>query len=286
MQYDDKKIEADAIREILTEAKMCLIYTGAGMGVDSGLSVFRGTDGLWEKYPEAGNLGLDFKSLANPTNYKKYPEVVIPFYLDRYKNYVAAEPHSGYYELFGYVSTMPKGYRCITSNVDGLFEKTGFDNVYNIHGSIHKWQCSSRPCALERGEDGLLDISEKDLSNIEDLRCEHCNEYLRPNICMFYDFDYIDTPYETQRRDYECFTDRYSEFQKAKVAVIEIGAGADLRSIRSMSENTAYSFNTKVIRINTESLQEDLDDPDVILVQKGAAAGVEYIMSLLKDNNL
>ncbi len=283
MQYENKEEEADAIRKILTEAKMCLIYTGAGMGVDSGLTVFRGTDGLWDKYPEAGDLGLDFKSLANPTNYIKYPEVVVPFYLDRYKSYLNAEPHSGYYELFGYVSTMPKGYRCITSNVDGLFERTGFENVYNIHGSIHKWQCSSRPCALERDEQGLLDISDKDHSSIENLRCEHCGEYLRPNIFMFYDFDCIDTPYEKQRKDYEIFTDRYSEFQKSKVAIIEIGAGADLRSIRSMSENAAYTYNTKVIRINPEALPEDVDDPDVILVQAGAAAGVEYIMSLHKE---
>ena len=75
-----------------------------------------------EKYPEAGKLGLSFGDLANPNNYQKYPEVVIPFYLDRYNSYKNAEPHSGFYELLGYASGLKDGYFCVTSNVDGLFK--------------------------------------------------------------------------------------------------------------------------------------------------------------------
>lgn len=280
MEYKQEE-QDERIRKILTEAKVCLIYTGAGMGIDSGLAVFRGEDGLWEKYPEAGKLGLGFKQLANPGNYVKYPEVVIPFYLDRYKSYVEAEPHSGYYELFGYAKTREKGYYCITSNVDGLFEKTGFENVCNIHGSIHKWQCSSRPCAKAHGEEGLVNIAEKDLSNIENIRCEKCGEYLRPNIQMFYDFDCIDAEYNRQENKYSAFVSPYQETRKPKVAIIEIGAGADIRSIRSMAESVAYDFNTQVIRINPQRLSQDIDDLDVIYVNKGAAEGVSYLMSLI-----
>lgn len=272
----------ETIRDILINADMCLIYTGAGMGVDSGLSVFRGTDGLWERYPEAGNLGLDFKSLANPQNYIKYPEVVIPFYLDRYKSYVNADPHSGYYELFGYVSGMKDGYFCVTSNVDGLLEKTGFENVYNMHGSIHKWQCSSYRCAKENDEAGLVSLEGRDLSDIEKLRCPKCKEYLRPNIQMFYDGDCVDTEYDRQENIYLSKTNRYSEKRNKNVAIIEIGAGNEIRSIRSEAENKAYDYDTKVIRINPIAQGTEKEDPYVIMVEMSAAAGVAYIMSLIE----
>ena len=43
-----------------------LVTAGAGMGVDSGLPDFRGTEGFWRSYPPLAELGLRFEEVANP----------------------------------------------------------------------------------------------------------------------------------------------------------------------------------------------------------------------------
>ncbi len=48
-----------------------LITAGAGMGVDSGLPDFRGTEGFWEAYPALANAGIEFRSIANPCAFQK-----------------------------------------------------------------------------------------------------------------------------------------------------------------------------------------------------------------------
>ena len=62
-------IPADNIQaaaQSLREAEALLVTAGAGMGVDSGLPDFRGTEGFWEAYPPFRRLGLDFAELADP----------------------------------------------------------------------------------------------------------------------------------------------------------------------------------------------------------------------------
>ena len=56
----------NAAAAALAGAEALLIGAGAGMGVDSGLPDFRGTQGFWRAYPPYQKLGLDFVSLANP----------------------------------------------------------------------------------------------------------------------------------------------------------------------------------------------------------------------------
>ena len=56
----DAEIEgrvADAARAVV-EAQALLITAGAGMGVDSGLPVFRGDRGFWRAYPPMERLGV------------------------------------------------------------------------------------------------------------------------------------------------------------------------------------------------------------------------------------
>lgn len=274
---DDMKNE---ISDIIKNADACLIFTGAGMGVDSGLSVFRGNEGLWEQFPDAKNLNLSFQGLANPQNYDKHPNVVIPFYLKRHDAYVNADPHSGYYELFGFVSSLPNKYFITTSNVDGLMQKTGFEKerIHEEHGSIMHWQCSSYKCSHEQGVEGLVNILDFDVRDIDALKCKHCEDRLRPNICMFYDMSWMDSIYNTQEILFQKYYNNLLEKRHKNVAVIEIGAGEAIRTIRSKAENCAYELNTKLIRINPDQ-NESFSDKYTIHVNKGAAEGISQVLS-------
>jgi len=60
---EDFRRAARAIRD----ADALLITAGAGMGVDSGLPDFRGSEGFWRAYPPMAKLGISFVEMANPT---------------------------------------------------------------------------------------------------------------------------------------------------------------------------------------------------------------------------
>lgn len=52
-----------------------LITAGAGMGVDSGLPDFRGSEGFWRAYPVFQRRGLSFEDMANPARFAEHPEL-------------------------------------------------------------------------------------------------------------------------------------------------------------------------------------------------------------------
>src|SRR5689334_23307687 len=56
--------------EAVRGATAILIACGAGMGVDSGLPDFRGTEGFWRAYPAYRELGLNFAELACPRTFE------------------------------------------------------------------------------------------------------------------------------------------------------------------------------------------------------------------------
>lgn len=282
------KENIEKAKSILRKADACIILTGAGMGVDSGLDVFRGKEGLWEKFPEAKELDMSFEDLANPYKYLKHPEVVIPFYLERLRSYQKTEPHEGYYELLEYTSRLRKGCFAVTSNVDGFFQKSFFnpENIYEIHGSINHWQCSSYKCSRKQGEEGLVEMNIDDLGINDEkitltkeldekLRCPICGEYLRPNLLMFFDSEWVDYIYEKQNVRFDNF--RYSLYDK-KMAIIEIGAGEKIRSIKSLAESLANDFNTPVIRINPEISDLDKRSDLIISIEDSGMSGIKKIL--------
>ncbi|MBV5350352.1 NAD-dependent deacetylase, partial [bacterium] len=52
--------------QVIAESESIIITAGAGMGVDSGLPDFRGSQGFWKVYPYYATLGLSFVDVASP----------------------------------------------------------------------------------------------------------------------------------------------------------------------------------------------------------------------------
>ena len=127
-------------------ADAILIGAGAGMGVDSGLPDFRGPPGFWRAYPPYEKLGLSFVALANPRWFVDDPELAWGFYGHRMGLYRRTEPHEGFAILRRWADRMPRGGFMFTSNVDGHFQRAGFDpeRVLEVHGAIDGMQCLHR----------------------------------------------------------------------------------------------------------------------------------------------
>ena len=152
----------------IREAEVLLVGAGAGMGVDSGLPDFRGDRGFWKAYPPYEALGLTFMDAANPEHFRADPPFGWGFYGHRLGLYRATVPHDGFGILRRWAEARGLPSFVFTSNVDGQFQKAGFDpaRIVEVHGSIHHLQCTE-PCGID-----IWDAREE----VEvDLRCELCD---------------------------------------------------------------------------------------------------------------
>ena len=113
--------------------KRIAILTGAGMSVESGLSTFRGGNGMWDEYP--------VEQVATIEGYIANPSLVLEFYNKRRRELLTKEPNRGH----RLIAELEKNYdvTVITQNVDDLHERAGSTNIIHLHGELMR-ACSSR----------------------------------------------------------------------------------------------------------------------------------------------
>ena len=119
--------------------KKIVVLTGAGMSAESGISTFRGGNGLWDEYP--------VEQVATPEGYRADPALVLEFYNTRRRQLLEVEPNEGHKLLAGLESEFDV--TVVTQNVDNLHERAGSTNVIHLHGELMK-VCSSREPYNER----------------------------------------------------------------------------------------------------------------------------------------
>ena len=262
----------------LREADALLVTAGAGMGVDSGLPDFRGNEGFWKAYPPMARLGVSFVEMANPFWFERDPSLAWGFYGHRLNLYRRTMPHEGFRQLLEIGRQKKGGYFVFTSNVDGQFQLAGFeeDRIEECHGSIHHLQCS-RPCSQDiwdaRGVDP--DVDETQFRARDPLpRCPKCGSLARPNVLMFNDWDWI--PHRTRIQ-----SDRFSRWLEglspngASLAVVELGAGKAVATVRMTSEGVVRGAKATLIRINPR----DYDVPaGHIGIPFGAYEGIRRVV--------
>jgi NAD-dependent SIR2 family protein deacetylase len=234
-----------AAARLLQQADGLLITAGAGMGVDSGLPDFRGEHGFWKAYPALGRAGTRFVEIANPAAFRDQAERAWGFYGHRLRLYRDTVPHEGFAILRAMASRVEAGCFVFTSNVDGQFQKAGFEAeaIAECHGSIHHLQC------LEACSDDIWsarevqpDIDEEQcLMRSELPRCRHCGGLARPNILMFGDGGWLPS-----RTDEQYMRLRAWIRAVRRPVVVELGAGTDIPTVRHAGE----SLRSPLIRIN------------------------------------
>lgn len=259
--------------EAIRQADGLLITAGAGMGVESGLPDFRGTDGFWRAYPALAKSRIHFQDIASPSTFQRNPRQAWGFYGHRLNLYRETVPHEGIQILLEIAERLKKKYFVITSNVDAQFQKAGFqsDRIYEVHGSIGHLQCLNG-CSAEiwSAEGYVPEIDESSCELRSELPvCPRCNGIARPNILMFGDWGWHDHRSRMQALKLHAWS-----LNTEKKVIVELGAGKDIPTIRLMSERQ----HGTLIRINPR----DWRVPDGgIGIQLGALEALtEIIMNL------
>jgi len=248
MENNYKKA-AEAIRN----ADALIFTAGAGMGVDSGLPDFRGNKGFWNEYPAISHLGISFTEMANPHWFEENPKLAWAFYGHRYNLYKSTKPHKGFQLLLKWGEQKKYGYFVYTSNVDGHFQKAGFNEAFveEVHGSINHLQCSI-PCNSEIYEaDNLtIEIDNEKFEAQEPLpRCSQCGAIVRPNILMFGDWNWLSNRSGEQSQNFDNYLINLKK-SGLKPVIVELGAGKAVPTVRMKSERLAGEFESILIRIN------------------------------------
>ncbi len=253
------------------------------MGVDSGLPDFRGNQGFWQAYPPYARLGLSFVECANPEHFERDPAFGWGFYGHRTNLYRATVPHEGFRILRRWIDQKAAPYFVVTSNVDGQFQKAGFDEdrILEVHGSIHRLQCSS-PCgdAIWPNNE-QIPVDETTMRAQQIPRCPNCRAVSRPNILMFGDWSWLPQRTHQQEKRFQRFMD---EQEDKRIVVIEMGAGTAIPTIRATSERIGWNHEqATVIRIN---VREPEIAPPHIGLACGAFEGLQKIDLLLRSTGV
>lgn len=251
----DDRVQADLRRaaEALDAAGALVIGAGAGMGVDSGLPDFRGPEGFWEAYPPYARLGLKFHELANPRWFRDDPTLAWGFYGHRLALYRATRPHAGFDVLRRWGEAMPAGACVITSNVDGHFQRAGFDpaQVVEVHGAIDWMQCLAG-CGVDPFPADSYEpvVDPTTMRAAEPLpKCPSCGVLARPNILMFNDFGWDEMRTAAQERAFARWMDRL-DAEAGRLVVVELGAGTAVPSVRMACEALAERHGGLLVRVN------------------------------------
>ena len=154
--------------ECLTREARITVLSGAGVSAASGVTTFRGADGLWKDFrPE---------TLATAEAFGRDPKLVWEWYAWRRSRIAACEPNAAHHAIARW-SERP-GFTLITQNVDGLHERAGTRNVIRYHGSIWSLKCAAR-CGAADWDD--LSVP---LARLPPL-CPSCGALARPGVVWF-----------------------------------------------------------------------------------------------------
>ena len=147
-----------------------LIFSGAGLSVESGLSTYRDADGIWQSY--------DMGQVCNEYTWQENFEEMHAFYNELRADLAIKEPNEGHKAIARIQQALGEQVEVITQNVDDLLERAGCTDVLHVHGELTQMEC--RSCGHEWAV-------EYDPWHVSEDACPHCQsqDQVRPNIVFF-----------------------------------------------------------------------------------------------------
>lgn len=154
-----------------------VFFGGAGVSTESGIPDFRSVDGLYnQKYKFAPEVILSHDFFMSNTSdfYKYYFDKLIPPH--------SCKPNACHIGL-SKLEKSGKLKSVITQNIDGFHQKAGSQNVYELHGSIHRNRCMT--CHKFYNAQDLINLKNLSQDNIP--RCSNgtCKGIIKPEVVLY-----------------------------------------------------------------------------------------------------
>jgi NAD-dependent deacetylase len=159
-------------RQLVNEARHLVAFTGAGLSTASGIPDFRskGT-GLWEHD--------DPMAVASLTTFRTNPKRFWDWKRGLMRQVWQAQPNPAHLAL-AHLEKAGRLQALITQNIDGLHQRAGSKNVFELHGTIETLTCPA--CRQRYSASQFREIIE----NTEEMpRCPACGQVLKPDVVLF-----------------------------------------------------------------------------------------------------
>lgn len=165
----NEKIER--LSQIIRDSDNIVFFGGAGVSTSSGIPDFRSSNGLYSK-----KLNRNFtpEQAVSHTFFMRYPEEFFDFYKENLV-YLDAQPN-GCHIALAKLEEMGKLKAVVTQNIDGLHQTAGSKKVYELHGSVHRNNCTR--CQSFYDVDYII--------NYEGIPvCEKCGGIIKPDVVLY-----------------------------------------------------------------------------------------------------
>ncbi|WP_421752046.1 SIR2 family NAD-dependent protein deacylase [Croceimicrobium sp.] len=229
-----------------TTSDHIIIFSGAGMSAESGISTFREKGGLWEEYA--------IEEVATPEAWARDPQKVLNFYNMRRKQLLEVEPNEGHYAI----AELQREFnlQVITQNVDDLHERAGAEDVLHLHGELRKARSTAHPDQVYPIEGWELNWG------------DHCDfgSQLRPHVVWFGEM----VP----------AMDEAIAYLEDCALMIVIGSSLQVYPAASLVQ--MIKSTCPVIVIDPQSVQTYGTGP-LLHLESGASEGMNLIQSVLKS---
>jgi NAD-dependent deacetylase len=164
-QFAGLRETSAACHEMEFMREKVVVFTGAGVSVESGLRTFRDMGGYWHEYP--------IESVASPEGWRANPQAVLAFYNERRKAVLRASPNAAHIAIAALEAKFDVV--VITQNIDDLHERAGSTNVLHVHGEILKARSSADPSLIYPLATAVIEMGQL---------CEDGSQ-LRPDVVWF-----------------------------------------------------------------------------------------------------
>ena len=163
----------DLLVQYIQQANQILVFTGAGISTESGISDYRSKGGLWDRF--------------QPVTYQEFlqsQDKRILYWqqkLELYESFKSAQPNAAHYSIVE-LERLGKLKGIVTQNIDGLHQMAGNspDKILELHGTNRETICLS--CRQIRP---WPEVYERLISGDKAPLCKECAGLLKPNTISF-----------------------------------------------------------------------------------------------------
>lgn len=165
----------ERLRDIIANSDNIVFFGGAGVSTESNIPDFRSESGL---YNAQQKYGRSPEEMLSHSFFMRHTDT----FFDYYKNnliYRSAEPNKAHRAL-AKLEEQGKLKAVITQNIDGLHQKAGSRNVYELHGSVLRNYCMD--CGEFYDLDYIMDEANCD-GGIP--KCKKCGGTVKPDVVLY-----------------------------------------------------------------------------------------------------
>lgn len=227
----------DKLIQYINESNNIVFFGGAGVSTESGVPDFRSKNGLYNQHDVKFDMYEPEYLLSRDCLYNN-PKVFYEFYRQKMDTR-NVEPNITH-KVLAKLENIDKLKAVITQNIDGLHQKAGSKNVYEIHGTTLKNHCDCR----EYDENYIFDSDEAIP------KCPYCRKLIRPDVVLY-----------GENLPYEAVVNSLNALHEADMLII---GGTSLQVYPAA--NFIYEFyGERIVVINKEELNIKLnEDTDLI----------------------